>query len=99
MPNFLKIPRQRREFPIQGLASDCSVCMAAICYRGPISAVPTNEQLLSEKRIGVKYQIDSIKTEELVCIYRLTDMAKFMYYYVLYFIGSPTFPSAKKGKK
>ena len=52
MPNFVKIPRQMKEFSIQVLNSDCSVCMAAICYSGPISAVPTNEQLLSEKKTG-----------------------------------------------
>ena len=69
MPNFVKILRQIKKFPIQGLASDCSVCMATICYSGPISAVPTNEQLLSEKRTGAKFQIDSLKTEGLICIY------------------------------
>ena len=37
-------------FSIQALDSDCSVCMAAICYSEPISAVPTNEELLVEKR-------------------------------------------------
>ena len=64
-----------KEFPIQTLDSDCSVFMAAICYSGPISVVPTNEQLLCEKRIGAKFQIDSLKTEELVFIYtdRQTD--------------------------
>ena len=68
MPNFVKIPRQIKEFFIQTLDSDCSVCMAAICYSGPIAAVPTNEQLLCEKRTGAKFYIDSLKTEELVCI-------------------------------
>ena len=43
--------------------------MAAICYSGPISATPTNEQLLSEERIGAKFQNDSLRTEGLVCIY------------------------------
>ena len=48
LPNFMKISRQMEKFSIQELDSDCSVCMAAICYSGPISAIPTNEQLLSE---------------------------------------------------
>ena len=75
MPNFVKIPSQMKEFSIQTLDSDCSVCLAAICYSSPISPVPTNEQLLCEKRAGVKFQIDSLKTEGLVCIYtdRHTD--------------------------
>ena len=38
------------------------------CYSGPISAVPTNEQILSEKRTDVKFQIDSLKTDGLVCM-------------------------------
>ena len=54
MPNFVKISRQIKEFSIQVLDSDCSVCMAAICYSGPIWAVPTNEQLLSEESTGTK---------------------------------------------
>ena len=58
-----------KELSIQSLHSDCSVCMAATCYSGPISVVPTNEQLLCEERTGAKFQIDSIKTEGLVCIY------------------------------
>ena len=49
--------------------------MGAICYSGPISAVPINEQLLSETRTGAKFQIYSLKTEGLVRIYtdRQTD--------------------------
>ena len=35
--------------------------------RGPISAVPANKQLLSEKSTGAKFQINSLKTEGLVC--------------------------------
>ena len=78
MPNFVKILRKIKKFPIQGLASDCSACMAAICYSSPISAFPTNEQLLSEKSTGARFQIDSLKT----CLFiyrqmdRQTDMAK-----------------------
>ena len=69
MPNFVKIPRQIKEFPIRTLDSDCSVCMAAICYSGPISAVPTTEQLLGEKKKCSKFQIDISKTEGLVRVY------------------------------
>ena len=58
MPNFVKIPRQIKKFLIQVLDSDCSVCMVAICNSGPISAVPTNEQLLSEEKTSAKFQID-----------------------------------------
>ena len=75
MASFVKIPRQMKEFSIQILDSDCLVCMAVICYSGPISAVPTNEQLLCEKRTGAKFHTDSLKTEGLICIYtdRQTD--------------------------
>ena len=69
MPNCVKIPRQMKEFSIQTLDSDCSVCMAAICYSGPISAVPTNEQLLGKKKTCSKFQIDISKTEGLVRVY------------------------------
>ena len=51
-----------KKFPMQVLDSDCSGCMAAICYSDPISAVPTYEQLLREKR--AKVQIDTSKTDE-----------------------------------
>ena len=54
MPNFVKIPSQIKKWLIQALDSDCSVCMAAICYSSPISAVPTNEQLLCEERTAKK---------------------------------------------
>ena len=43
--------------------------MAAVCYSGPISAIPTNEQLLDEKRTGIKFQIDISKIEGLYRIY------------------------------
>ena len=55
MPNFVKIPRQMKKFSMQALDSDCSVCMAAICYSGPILDVLINEQLLSEERSGEKF--------------------------------------------
>ena len=54
MPDYMKIPRQMKEFSIQALDSVRSVCMTVICYSGPILAVPINEQLLSEKRTGAK---------------------------------------------
>ena len=75
MKNFVKILRQIKKFPMQALDSDFLVCMAAICYSSPTSADPTYKQLLSEERIGAKFQIDSIKTEGLVRIYtdRRTD--------------------------
>ena len=41
---------------------------ATICYTGPIS-VPTNKQLLKEKRSCAKFQIGISKTEGLVCVY------------------------------
>ena len=65
MSKFVKLLRQIKKFPIQALNSDSSVCVAAICYSGPISVVPTNEHLLSEKRTGAKFQIDNLKTEGL----------------------------------
>ena len=37
--------------------------MAAIGYGGPISTVPSNEQLLGERRTCVKFQIGISKTE------------------------------------
>ena len=47
----------------------CTEAIISICYSDPISAVPTNEQLLSEKKTGEHFKIDSLKTEGLVCIY------------------------------
>ena len=35
-----------------------SVYIEAICYSGPITTVPTNEQLLGEKRTCSKFYID-----------------------------------------
>ena len=40
---------------------DQSVCTTAICYSGPISEVPTKEQLLEEKSTYAKLQIDTQK--------------------------------------
>lgn len=36
-------------FFILGFGFDRTVCIAAICYTGPILAVPTNEKLLEER--------------------------------------------------
>ena len=78
MPNFVRIPRQIKNFSIHVLDYDCSVCMAAICYSHPISAVLTNEQPHCEKRTCAKYQIDNSKTEGLARVYTnaQTHMAK-----------------------
>ena len=75
MLNLVQISRRIKTFSVQALYSDRSVCMAAICYKSSISAVSTNEQLLSEERICAKFQIDSLTTEGLVRIYteRRTD--------------------------
>ena len=43
--------------------------MVAICYKDPISSVPTNEQLIAEIRICAKLQIPISKTEGLVRVY------------------------------
>ena len=93
----MKISRQIKRFSIQALDSYRSVYMVAICYSGLISAVPTNEQRLGEKRTCAKFQIDISKTEGLVRIYadEQTDMAKsnqlvtLITYIHIYFVGSP----------
>ena len=58
----MNISRQIKEISMQALYNDRSVTMAGICYSDPISTIPTNEQHLSEKRRGAKFQIDSLKT-------------------------------------
>ena len=77
MPNFVKFSRLLKKFSIQVLDSDRSVCMSAICYSGPISAVTTNEQLLMEKSMYSKFQNDISKTEGLVRVHtdRQTERA------------------------
>ena len=37
--------------------------MAAICYSGTISPIPTNKQTLRKRREGAKFQIDISKTK------------------------------------
>ena len=59
----MNISRQMKKFFMQALDSDCSVCMAAISYSGPVSAVPTNKQLLGKKRLYDKFKIDISKTD------------------------------------
>ena len=66
MPNFVKISFQIKKFFMQARDSDRSVCMAAICYSGPISAVSTYYQLFVKKRTCDELQIDISKTERLV---------------------------------
>ena len=84
-----------QKFSIQTLDSDCSVCMAAICYSGPISAVPTNEQLRGKKKTCSKFQIDISKTED-----GQTDIAKstqlvtviiYKYLSILYMVSAAYF--------
>ena len=43
--------------------------MAAICYSDPLSAVPTNEQLLGAERTRANNQSDNSITEGLFCVY------------------------------
>ena len=69
----MKISRAVKKFSIQAADFDRSVCMAAICYNGPISAVLTNEQLLGEKMACVKFHINILKTEGLVGISNSKD--------------------------
>ena len=69
MPNFVNIPPQMKQFSIQALDSDCSVCMAAICYSGPLTAIPTNEQ------IG---QTDMAKSTQLVILIIYTYICRFL---------------------
>ena len=82
MKNFVEISRQMKNVSIQGLVFERSVRMAAISYNSPISAVPTNEQLLGEKKTCAKFQIGTSKTERVVRVYkdgqtdRQTDMTK-----------------------
>ena len=67
---------------IKGLDSERLVCMAALCYSGPISAVSTNEQLLGEK--GCKVSNRYLENWETSAhIYRQTDMAKSTQFVIL----------------
>ena len=59
---FVKNLCQIKKFSNHELGFDRSDCMTAICYRCPISAVPTNQQLLEGKRTYVKFHIGISKT-------------------------------------
>ena len=48
---------------IQGSNFARSVCMTAMCYIDPTSAVAKDEKLLGEKRTCVKFQVDISKTD------------------------------------
>ena len=74
--DFEKIYRQIKKCFIQGLYFDRPVCMATMPYSRPISAVPTNKQLLGEKRMDAKFLNDIFKTEGVVRVYavRETDL-------------------------
>ena len=58
MPNFVKIACQIKKCSTQEIDIELSVCMAAICYSGALSTVPTYEKLLEEKTTCTKFQID-----------------------------------------
>lgn len=47
--------------------------MEALCYSSAISAISTNEKILGERSMGVKFEKDNSKTEGLVHIDRQTD--------------------------
>ena len=57
MPYFVKISYKMKKFSIQAFDYDRSVCMAAICYSGLISAVPINKQSAWEET-GAKFPKD-----------------------------------------
>ena len=58
MPNFVKITRQMKEFSIQSLDSDRSVCMAAICYSHPIKTISSGITLLPLRITHDKFRED-----------------------------------------
>ena len=60
---------QVKNFSIQGHCLDRSFCMAAVRYSGAITAVPTNEQLIEDKRMCAKFQIDISKADRLGRVY------------------------------
>ena len=61
-----------KKFSTQKLDSNSSVRMTAISYSYPISAIPTNEQLLGEKRTCAKFYNDISKTETIRRAHRRT---------------------------
>ena len=58
------------------------VSMASFCFRVPITAVPTNEQLLREKKTCAKFQIDISKTEVLARVYTDKKLREILIYAV-----------------
>ena len=48
-------------------------CRPAMRYSGLISAVPTNEHLLTEKRTYAKLQDDTPTVEGLIRVYKYTE--------------------------
>ena len=59
----MKIPRQMKEFSIQALDADCSVCMAAICYSHPIYKISSEITLLPQIIICAKFREDTSLNE------------------------------------
>lgn len=74
----MNIFRQTEKFCLQRLDFNQSVCTSAIWYVDSISVVPKkNYQLLVEKRLFAKFEIDISKTKELFCVYAIpTNVAK-----------------------
>ena len=65
--------------------------MTAICYNGPISAVPTDEQLLGEKEMCEKLHIDMSKTVGHVLIDSAHHAVHLYAIYILYMIPDVSF--------
>ena len=84
---------------MQELNFDRLVCMAAICYNGPITAVPTNKPMTQEtgkKRTCTKLRINISKRH--VYTYRQTWLNRLSsscrsFIYIIYFVGGLTFLS------
>ena len=101
MQIFVKISRQIKMFSIQEFVFDRSVCMPAVCYSGLILVIPTNGQLLEEKKTCAKLLLDISKSEWLIHVYtnRQMDMAQTTQLIMLiiqihiYFTRSPKFLS------
>lgn len=66
MPNFVEIICQIKIFSIQELVFDRYVGKSAISYSGPMFTVPINTQLLKDKWMCEKTQIDISKTDGLI---------------------------------
>ena len=66
--------------------------MTAICYSGPISAIPINERFFAAKSTFAKFQCDISNTEGLVRVYTENRLSSVNHLYV-HFIWSTMFPS------